>query len=104
MPSWFRQLFRCCSGFGRPELKNEADWGSTPSVISSAPSTRRSAESVEVPFDPFGLDDHHRDGRFFVIFKVVNTKGGRTTRWTYHFNFFQQLDCNDNVLNGKNEM
>ena len=62
MPSWFRQLFSCCSGFGRTDRRNEADWGSTPSVISSAPSTHRSAESVEVPFDPFGLDDHRHLG------------------------------------------
>ena len=62
MPSWFRQLFSCCSGFGRADLRNEADWGSTPSVISSAPSTSRSAESAEVPFDPFGLDGHRHLG------------------------------------------
>ena len=62
MSSWFRRPFGCCSGFGRTDRRNEADWGSTPSVISSAPSTHRSAESIEVPFDPFGLDDHHHLG------------------------------------------
>ena len=62
MSSWFRQLFGCCSGFGRSDLQNEPEWGSTPSVISSASSTSRSAESAEVPFDPFGLDGHRHLG------------------------------------------
>ena len=62
MLSWCRQLFDCCSGFGHSNLRNEPDWGSTPSVTSSAPSTRRSSESAEVPFDPFRLDGHRHLG------------------------------------------
>ena len=62
MNSWCQQLFGCCLGFGSTDRRNEADWGSTPSVISSAPSTHRSAESVEAPFDPFGRFDHRHLG------------------------------------------
>ena len=58
MPGCLRQLFSHCVGFNCGTKRNEVDWGSTPSVISSAPSTHRPAESVEAPFDPFRLADH----------------------------------------------
>ena len=62
MNSWCQQLFGCCLGPGSTDRRNEADWGSTPSVTSSTPSTHRSAEPIEVPFDPFGLDGHRHLG------------------------------------------
>ena len=58
MPGCLRQLFSHCVGFNCGTKRNEVDWGSTSSVTSSAPSTHRSAESVGVPFDPFGLAAH----------------------------------------------
>ena len=58
MPGCLKQLFGHCVGFSCGTKRNEVDWGSTPSVISSAPSTQCSAESVEAPFDPFGCADH----------------------------------------------
>ena len=58
MPGCLTQLFGRCVGFDCSTKRNEVDWGSTPSVTSSAPSSPRSAESAEAPFDPFRLADH----------------------------------------------
>ena len=55
MPSCLKQLFGHCAGGTR---RNEADWGSTPSVTSSAPSSSHSAEPAEAPFDPFKFAAH----------------------------------------------
>ena len=62
MPGCLTQLFGRCVGFDCGTKRNEVDWGSTPSVISSASSTHCSAESVALPFDPFRLADHRHLG------------------------------------------
>ena len=55
MPGCLKQLFGHCA---RGTKRNEVDWGSTPSVTSSASSSPRSAEPAEAPFDPFKFDTH----------------------------------------------
>ena len=62
MSNWFKQLFGRCFDFASDNLGNESDWGSTPSLISMTPSTHCLAESIEVPFDPFGSNGHRHLG------------------------------------------
>ena len=62
MPNWFKQLFGRCFDFGRNNRRNETDWGSTPSLTSTSPSTHCSAEPIDVPFDPFGSNGHRHLG------------------------------------------
>ena len=62
MPNWFKRLVGRCFGFDQGNERYEADWGSTPSLTSTVSSTSGSAESVSVPFDPFGGAGHRHLG------------------------------------------
>ena len=62
MPNWFKQLVGRCFGFDNNNSGNEADWGSTPSLTSTTPSTSCSTEPPSVPFDPFGGAGHRHLG------------------------------------------